>query len=183
MATNPHANSAAKNGGIIGIVLMALLIIDWQLKISLHGNTAMSFLQIAILVALLCIFTRRKADSMGDAGMSYGKCLGYIVSMMFFAGIIIGVFQYIMQNYIAIDYYREIMDNAMLQSGIDMNSPAFERGMAMTQKLQRSPVFVTLVTMLTMMFYGGVIGLIASAFLKRNPNIFADTHESNEPQA
>jgi len=176
MATS-QMNSAAKNGGIISLVLMALAVMDWQLKISLYGSSAMNFLQFVVLATLLCIFTRRKAISKGDEGMTYSSALGYIVSMMLFAGIIISIFQYIMQNYIAVDYYREIMDYAILKAGIDINSPAVERSMALTQKLQSNIVLVVLSTMFVMMLYGTVIGLIAAAFLKRKPNIFADTYK------
>jgi len=178
MAT-PQINSAAKNGCIISLVLVVLLIIDWQLKISLYGNSAMGFLQFVTLTTLLYIFTRRMAISKGDAGMTYGNSLGYIVSMMLFAGVIIGIFQYVMQNYIAVEYYKEIMDYAMLKAGGNTGSPAFEEGMALAQRLQSSIVFVVLWTMFVMMLYGVVIGLVASAFLMRKPNIFADTNRSN----
>ena len=136
--------------------------------------TLANFAAIAICVYK---FGKQRAEKYGSNGYSYGQSMSYILAMMLFAGFISGVGSFIMQNYLAADYYKEVFDAALLSSGIDIDSDAMQQGINLSWSLMRNPIFMVLSGIFSMEIYGGFLGLFASVFLKRRPDLFTDGND------
>ena len=97
------------------------------------------------------------------------------MAMMLFTGFIYGIANYLLLNYVSPEYYQMVYERAVTNNAaVSGNSELI----AMAEALLRSGLFWIVVGIVTMLFYGGIVGLLVSPFVKRNPH-FKD-HEREE---
>lgn len=166
-------SDAAKAGGFIGVLLFAVSLLDAAFKLNGAGGM-ISLATFIILGVFIYRFGRNRAVKYGTEGFTYGQSMGYILSIMLFTGVIYGFGNFLLQNYIASEYYQEIFETALLRNPFfDPDSSNAEDMADMAYSMMKSPVFLVFVGIFAMAVYGGLIGLIASAFIRRKPDIFA----------
>lgn len=168
---------AAKAGLVLGGVVVLLMIVDWQLRLSIDYSWATSMFNFAAIAVCVYVYGKKRAIVHGDSGFSYGESMSYILAITLFSGFISGVGSYLMKNHIAPEYYNDILNAAVLRSGIDIDNSEIEKAMGLANKLTRSALFMIFSGLLNMVIYGCFVGLIASIFIKKQPNPFANTKD------
>lgn len=86
--------------------------------------------------------------------------------MMLFTGVIAGLAISIMNNIVDPQYYYDIMEAAMHNSGL---TDAQIELMSESMPLIRNPLVMVISAVIYMLLYGGLIGLVVSVFVKRPP--------------
>jgi hypothetical protein len=175
--------SASNWGMICGAALFVIGLISWGLKLEAGKmNWAVELMHFAVICPLILYTGFRNARLSGPQGYSYGRAAGYVFAMMMFAGIVWGVGQFLMVNFIARDYYDAIMSaNLEAQLAQLAGSPQYDQMLPIFEKISRlstNPIFLILNCTLTLVFKGGFLGLILAAFVKKNPDMFS--HAADE---
>ena len=171
--------SASNWGLICGAGLFAISILAWLLKLD---NGSMSwvaeFMRFVLIFAIIFYTGRRNAAIAGAEGYSYGRAVGFVFAMMMFAGIVAGVGQFLMSNFIARDYY-DVLNAAQSEAilrmyqGTPMESQMVSMGDQMVRMLS-NPFLLIFGSVLNFVGKGGFLGLILCAFVTKKPDIFAD---------
>lgn len=152
-------------GLLIGVFDIAMLVLGAQ---ELYASLKFTY-YIVVMGSVLVIYTRQRGLKYGNDGLSYGKALGFMSVIGMFSGLIMGVGMFFMMNYIAPDYYRELLERSMLIVRPDMTATEQAEGLALSLKLIKNPLFSLLAGVMNMMLYSMFVGLIAAVFAKREP--------------
>ena len=97
------------------------------------------------LVLFIFFYARKVSHYYASTGFYYPQSLAFILKMMLFAGVLAGVGQFILQNYVDPDYYTSVIETTLKESGF-----------------KEEDISLTMET-------GVMIGLVVSAFVKRPP--------------
>lgn len=192
MEKNNFWNDTAKCGALLGAVLSVSFILEnWM---TLSGRMAMYALMtvewIAVVVLhyyLLHRFTRSRSQLYtAEEGFSFGQAYGFLMVVSAFAGILVGVVQYIYLH-LVLGYanYTERMVQAvtdMLSMGGNVSASYEGMIMPMLEQIQSAPAPSVIATvwggMFTSLLFGAVFGLIIAGVLSRAPRPF-DTLQSD----
>lgn len=166
-------NDAAKYGALLAVAMIVFSFIGMYVK-----NWALTFASLAVFVIMLYYFTRRRTLHYGGgaSGYSYGQCMKYISWMMVFAGILIGAYEIVARNVLFTPLYNEQLDQTMnvaFQTGL-YNGAQQEMMVSMAKSMLFSPIWIVVTSIIGWVIYGVIAGLIVSAFVKRDPDIFAE---------
>ena len=157
---------AAMGGLILGLWLSGVSLLSYVADFAGRNIIALpNLLNIVGWVTLIFIFTKRVASAYGDRGFSYGQSMGFIIIMMLFAGFIHGTGQWLLYMHDP-DYYISIIEVALGEAGIPDSQT--EEMLKVTQ-IMYNPVVMIFSGIMSMLIYGGLTGLLISAFTKRQP--------------
>ena len=177
---NKFWNEALRGGAILGLVTMAFALLGMVLPQSI--GFVLNLASFVVTLYLLFYFTKRRADQFPKEGYSYAQCLGFIVAMGIFAGIIAGAYQIVASNFLFPEKYEE-MYNTIIATYAQMGT--FDNNMMDTMKtLMRSylfsPIPVLITQVLASIFTYGFYGLFVALGTKREADIFDNTTEDDE---
>ena len=177
---NKFWNEASRGGAILGLVTMAFALLGMVLPQSV--GFVLNLASFVVTLYLLFYFTKRRADQFPKEGYSYAQCLGFIVAMGIFAGIIAGAYQIVASNFLFPEKYEE-MYNTIIATYAQMGT--FDNNMMDTMKtLMRSylfsPIPVLITQVLASIFTYGFYGLFVALGTKREADIFDNTTEDDE---
>lgn len=177
---NKFWNEASRGGAILGLVTMAFALLGMVLPQSI--GFVLNLASFVVTLYLLFYFTKRRADQFPKEGYSYAQCLGFIVAMGIFAGIIAGAYQIVASNFLFPEKYEE-MYNTIIATYAQMGT--FDNNMMDTMKtLMRSylfsPIPVLITQVLASIFTYGFYGLFVALGTKREADIFDNTTEDDE---
>ena len=177
---NKFWNEASRGGAILGLVTMAFALLGMVLPQSV--GFVLNLASFVVTLYLLFYFTKRRADQFPKEGYSYAQCLGFIVAMGIFAGIIAGAYQIVASNFLFPEKYEE-MYNPIIATYAQMGT--FDNNMMDTMKtLMRSylfsPIPVLITQVLASIFTYGFYGLFVALGTKREADIFDNTTEDDE---
>lgn len=163
---------------IIGaIVVVSTFLNTW---LAMAGSKAGFFVALLELGAVgYCIYRfGRQRSGLYDAaaGYSYGQSMGFVLATMLCAGFIYGVGTYFLVNYVAPDYYHEMLEAV---SG-GMYGDRADEVMQNTLLMMKNPFAWVFNITIAMIILGGLIGAVVSAFLKRPPQRPVDNDPENE---
>lgn len=171
---------APKGGAVIGIIVTAVLFLKVWLTASGAGAGLGWLISMAEFCAVgYCIyyFSRERGRMYGWMGYSYGQSMGYIMAMMLFAGFIYGVGYYFLVNYISAGYFSDMFDQMFEQMRGMLGGLMTDESVDMTYRALRNPFYWIFYGVVAMLIYGGILGLFASAFVKRSPDMFNHDNE------
>lgn len=177
---NKFWNEASQGGAIIGLVTVTLSFVGMYVPQSV--NFVLSLVSFVATIYLLFYFTRRRAAKFAKEGYSYAQCLGFIVAMGVFAGIVAGAYQIVASNFLFPEKYEEIY-NTIIATYAQMGT--FDNNMMDTMKtLMRSYIFspipVLISQVLASIFTYGFYGLFIAIGTKREADIFDNASEDEE---
>ena len=177
---NKFWNEASRGGAILGLTAMAFALLGMVLPQSV--GFVLNLASFVVTLYLLFYFTKRRADQFPKDGYSYAQCLGFIVAMGIFAGIIAGAYQIVASNFLFPEKYEE-MYNTIIATYAQMGT--FDNNMMDTMKtLMRSylfsPIPVLITQVLASIFTYGFYGLFVALGTKRESDIFDNTTEDDE---
>lgn len=168
---------AMKGGSVIGLVVAALQLT----RSSLGLGVWMSAVSLAIFVLLLYGFTRKIAGrASAQEGFPYGRCMGFVLAMMLFTGVITGFASALMNNFLLRDAVTQAVDSQMLIFQDVLPQEQFDMVYYSTYSAMFNPLVLVLAGVISYCIQGGVIGLFTSALAQRKPDLFAGAEsESN----
>ena len=177
---NKFWNEASRGGAILGLTAMAFALLGMVLPQSV--GFVLNLASFVVTLYLLFYFTKRRADQFPKDGYSYAQCLGFIVAMGIFAGIIAGAYQIVASNFLFPEKYEE-MYNTIIATYAQMGT--FDNNMMdMMKTLMRSylfsPIPVLITQVLASIFTYGFYGLFVALGTKREADIFDNTTEDDE---
>ncbi|MBQ2036783.1 MAG: DUF4199 domain-containing protein [Alistipes sp.] len=177
---NKFWNEASRGGAILGLTAMAFALLGMVLPQSI--GFVLNLASFVVTLYLLFYFTKRRADQFPKEGYSYAQCLGFIVAMGIFAGIIAGAYQIVASNFLFPEKYEE-MYNTIIATYAQMGT--FDNNMMdMMKTLMRSylfsPIPVLITQVLASIFTYGFYGLFVALGTKREADIFDNTTEDDE---
>lgn len=177
---NKFWNEASQGGAIIGLVTVTLSFVGMYVPKSV--NFVLSLVSFVATIYLLFYFTRRRAAKFAKEGYSYAQCLGFIVAMGVFAGIVAGAYQIVASNFLFPEKFEEVY-NTVIATYAQMGT--FDNNMMDTMKtLMRSYIFspipVLISQVLASIFTYGFYGLFIAIGTKREADIFDNASEDEE---
>lgn len=161
-------SGAAKTGLILGVLLIAISALNFLFTDMPGLALLINLIEFVAIIAIVWLSTRRYSMNFSKSeGFSYAQALGYIMVIMSFTGFIAGFGQYFMQVKIAPEYYNTMLDQALEITKLDVS----KEEVAQAKELSQNILYLTFSWVVTMVMYGGFMGLIMAVFLKRPPII------------
>lgn len=174
---------AATGGLYLGAVMVLLSAGDYLLR-----DTAVALLPgVLRFLAILTFsyhFTRRISYLYADDGFSFTQSIGFILKMMIFAGVIAGLGQCVMVNYVAPEYYYGILrDGFMTQTqsfGMNFSEEQLEALLKVYMPMIKNPLVMAVSGIFNMVIFGGLLGVMVSVFTKRPANPYAGDNNAQQ---
>ena len=170
---------AMKGGSIIGLVTASLQLVRLSFA---APRSWIEWVSILVFALLLYGFTRRMAGrASARDGFPYNRCMGFVMAMMLFTGVIMGGATALMYNFLVRDAVVMSIDTIMgemrglrTQDQLDTTYDSLYRAMF-------NPLLLVVAGVITYLVQGGLIGLFTSAVAQRKPEPFAPAGE-DEPK-
>lgn len=167
---------AMKGGTIIGLAVVAFE----MLLFSSGAGRWLYFVELAVFVLLIYGFTKRIAvRSEPVEGFPYSRCMGFVIAMMLFAGVISGIYVSVMNNFFNAAGVVELVDAIMLPFQDAFTQEQFDVMYDMMYSSYRNPLILVIASSIAYVIQGGIIGLFTSALAQRKPDMFAASHEED----
>ena len=177
MANNSFWNEASRCGAIIGLVNVLFSLVGMMLpSITFVANLA----NFVVTIYLLFYYTRRRAMRFSE-GYTYTQCLGFIVAIGIFAGIIAGAYQIVASNFLFTEQMEQTLSTtiAELQKTGVYDGEMIKQMASMMRSYMFSPIAVLWSQVLGNVLYLGFLGLFISVGTKREPVLF-EIQEADE---
>lgn len=173
METNtqtPMWKHAFTQGTIWGIVLVIFSLLMYFLDLSL--KQWVGWLAYGILIAGIYLSAKTYRDQELGGAIEYSKVLGYGTLLGLMAGILSGIFTYVLYSMIdpgLMDKLFVMMEDQMLAQGL--TDEQVEQALTM-QKGFMTPGFMAAVSIPTFALYGFIFSLIVGLFVKKQADPF-----------
>lgn len=164
---------ASLNHGLIISAIMIVITLVLYLIGQLH-NTAAGWISFAIMIiALVWAMINYRKENLGGY-MTYGQGLGYAVMVGLWVGVFSGIFALLLYGVISPELIAE--EKAMAERNVfrQFENMDYEQQLGLIKMQQRfiAPVWKLVFSVLGGAFNGLIVGLIASAFVKKkNPDM------------
>lgn len=170
--------SVLKSAMMTGLAVIAITLIGYMLDLT--TNKLFGILGFVVLLVGIVLGTKQVRENVLKGSITYGKAFvsGLLISV--FAGVIVGIFSFILYKFIdptLFDKILAIQEEAYLNAG--MSEDQVEMTIEMARKMM-SPVMTMISSIFGYALIGGIISLITSAILKREnaiANPFAEVEE------
>ncbi len=174
---------AAQNGLVLGLALTFIVVITIITELDIKMPYAGSVVQHVVMIVLLMNFCKKRGAKYGAAGFSYGQNMNFILATMLFTGIINGVSTFILQQYIAPEYYQKVIELTLEQSAQQADlTQSQDELMSITMAMMKNPVIVVISGIFGMIINGGFLGIFTSIFTRRLPEPMEQEVPSQEEQ-
>lgn len=145
---------AARGGVVLGLIAVGAL----ALKVWMSLGMAASLMELIAVAYWIYFYTRRR--SVQEGGMTYGRCMKFVLAMMMLAGVIYGVGYYLFVNHWAVDYFARQFETVWDMTGVAVDRGLFRSAIA-------NPIYCVISGIMAEVFYGGVVGLFVVAFIRK----------------
>jgi predicted membrane protein len=151
---------------------LALIIFSLVLYIfNQQGNQELGYLNMVFLAVGMFFTAKSYRDNAQDGFISYGRALGVSVLTAFYASVLLAIYLYVFFAYIdpeAIKPILEAAESEMYKQG--MEGQELDNAMEMTRKFMK-PGLMAGMAVLSNTFWGTIISLITSIFVRREQKI------------
>lgn len=157
------------SGAILGIALVIVSVLFYIVDIQNWINTVAT---VIVFVVGLFYLSKMYRDNEKAGTLTYGQALGFAVVTCVFAAIINTFYSYIFFTFIDPEFITKMLDK-MEADMITKKVPEaqIEQIINQSKKFMTTP-FMTIAAFINVVLMGTIIGLITSAFVKRDPNPF-----------
>lgn len=165
--------NALKYGLYTGVAFILVSLLFFALD--LDTNSWLNTLTYVILIVGIILATLNYRNKLNGGYISYGKAVltGFYVSII--VGVIMAIYIWIFYSYINPDGLKEIMDfteQKLAEAGL--SDEMIDQQMKMSSRFMQMPL-LNISTLVGMAFWGTIISLITSAFLKKQDDSFNST--------
>lgn len=158
---------AARRGAVLGLIVAGEMVVStwWP-----EAGWWLSLVQLFAVTYCLYVFGIVRRDAYNEG--RYGQVMGFIIAEMMLAGVIYGVVYYLLVNHWAVEHYAEQFEKSMAAMRIEgfgalLNLPD---GVERMRQMMTSPLALVMSGMISMVLYGGVVGLFVAAFVRKREN-------------
>jgi len=155
---------AATGGLWLGLALCGVSVLSYLGRMDESLSWMSSLLNFLLLAGFILFYGRRMSAFCGAQGYTFLQSFGFSLKMMMFAGILAGLGQFIMQTYVDPQYYRDLIESALRESGFSQAQIDLTMEVAIDQ---RNPFLMIISGAMSMILYGGLIGLLVALFIRR----------------
>lgn len=156
-----------KYGLIYGVALIGVSLIFYLLGTDLQSKIP-QVLSYGVLLAVIIIGTKAYRDEDLGGFISYSKALGTGIVISFFGSIIVAFYMYLFFSFIDPSMTDKILETAQQQM-MEKGLPDDQVEMAVEmQKKFMTPGWMFAFTILGYTFFGFILSLITSIFIRRN---------------
>ena len=158
--------------GLIGVVFTLILYFMDQLQ-----NKSLSYSLLPINIIILYFMIKSYRDNYLQGYITYGQSVGAGVIIFLYSSIISVIFTYILYKYIdpgLINKLIALSEESLVKKGLPQES--IDAGMAFSRKLL-TPGFMLITGLLVGMFFGTIISLLISIFVRKEGNPLIDAPE------
>ncbi len=159
-----------KGGTVIGLAVAAFNV----LQFSTGGRPWISVAALVVFVLLLYGFVRRMAGiAAPEEGFPFGRCMGFVMAMMLFTGVISGIEQTIVNRTVAgRENITGMIDETMSILGGIYTPEQMDAMYESLYSLMMNPMMQVFAGIISWVIYGGIVGLFVSAIAQRRPQLF-----------
>lgn len=191
METKFSWNQVARQGAVLGVILAASSIFEWEAALSGKlGWMGLIFLEWIAVVVLHYYLLNRYTKQYGAAfsveeGFPFWRAYGYLLNVSLFAGVVVGAVQALYlhaivgySNYMA--RYVEMMKGliAQMSSGGQQMAAILRQTMEQMQQAEAPSIISTAFSGIwSVVLFGLLFGLIIAGVLARSPKMFASKDE------
>jgi hypothetical protein len=164
------------NGLILGLTGVVYSLVMYFLDLTF--NQVQGYVYIVVQIALLYFLLKSYRDSFMHGQITYGQSVGAGVVAFLYSAIIGAIFMYILYTVIdsgLTDKQLAFVEEKMLQKGAPQE--AVDAAMGIQRKIMK-PEIMAPVGILGSMFWGTIVSLIVSIFIKKEGNPLIDTPEN-----
>ena len=181
MVKNTFWNEASRCGAVVGLVSVLFALVGMLVPaIAFVANIA-SFV---VIIYLLFYYTRRRAQRFANEGYTYTQCLGFIVAIGIFAGIISGAYQIVASNFLFPETFEQSLSttlSTLQQSGV-YNNEMMDQMSSMMRTYIFSPIPALISSVVGSVLSFGFYGLFISIGTKFEPDIFDSNNADEEDE-
>lgn len=191
METKFSWNQVARQGAVLGIILAASSIFEWEAalsgKLGLMGLMCLEWIAVVVLhYYLLNRYTKQYGAAFSaEEGFPFWRAYGYLLNVSLFAGVVVGAVQALYlhaivgySNYMA--RYVEMMKGliAQMSSGGQQMAAILRQTMEQMQQAEAPSIISTAFSGIwSVVLFGLLFGLIIAGVLARSPKMFASKDE------
>ncbi len=160
------------NGLILGLAGIMFTLVIYFLDLTFNKSVSYIFLLLAIFMQYY--FLKSYRDNFMHGIISYGQSVGAGVVIFLYYSVISAVFVYILYTVIDTDLSNKMfafIEEEMVKKGVPEAS--MDAVLSMQRKILKPEIMAPL-GILTSMFYGTVISLLVSIFVKKEGNPLTD---------
>lgn len=162
--------STMNYGAMMGLALIIYSLLLWMFDAT--TNQWLGYLSLLITLAGIILATRAFRDQEQGGSITYGRALAVGTLTVVFAGVITSFFTYLLYTVIdpgLIEKTYAVMEQAYYEAG--MSDDQIEMAMKMAQRFT-NPVMMAVFGFMGSAFFGFLISLITSIFLKKEESPF-----------
>lgn len=159
---------AATGGLYMGLTYAILSIAGYMMRAHTGVASLTNALSFFSVAGFLYVYANRVGVLQGAAGFTFGQSFRFILRVSLFGGIIAGVGMFALYNWIDPEGTVDQLDltgKMLVQNGWDEKT--VEEGLTGTRVLMKNPLMVIFGGIMQMTFFGGMLGLIISWFVRR----------------
>ncbi|HAM10403.1 MAG: hypothetical protein A2X04_10540 [Bacteroidetes bacterium GWF2_41_9] len=161
------------NGLILGLTGVVYSLVMYFLDLTF--NQVQGYVFMVLQIALLYFLLKSYRDNFMHGQITYGQSVGAGVIIFLYSAIIGAIFTYILYTVIdsgLTDKQLAFLEEKMLEKGAPQE--AVDVGMAIQRKIMK-PEILAPFSILGSMFWGTILSLIVSIFIKKEGNPLVDT--------
>jgi hypothetical protein len=154
-------------GMITGVILIVYSLILYIAN--LYTNRALGYVALLLLVAGMVYGTLEYRKTYGNGFLTYGKAFSLCFMIALFTSILTAIYTYFFAEFIFPGLSQEILEKAreeMMNSGREVTEEQIEIGLEWTRKFT-TPVMMAILDLVTKVFFGVILSLLAALFLKK----------------
>lgn len=164
------------NGLILGLVGIVYSLIMYFMDLTF--NQVQGFVYIVIQIGLIYFLLKSYRDNYMHGQITYGQSVGAGVVMFLYSAVLGAIFMYILYTVIdsgLTEKQLAFFEEKMLTKGIPQE--AVDAGMALQRKIVK-PEILAPFSIIGSLFWGTILSLIISIFIKKEGNPLIDTPEN-----
>ena len=165
------------NGLILALIGIVYSLVMYFLDLTL--NKAQGYVFMIVLLVMLFYLLKSYRDNVMHGMITYGQSVGAGVVINVYYSIIMALFTYILYKYIDPGLIAKSLAQAedAMRARPGMTEEAVEAGMKFTSKLLK-PGFMLIMGLVASIFWGTILTLIVSIFIKKEGNPLIDAPEN-----
>ena len=157
-----------KYGIILGLVSIVFSVLTYMLDLT--GKSWLMWPSIIVSLVVLYLLLISYRDTVNNGYITYGKSVGAGVLMNLYAAILSAIYVYILFAFIdpgLVDKQMALAEDKLIAKGLPEGS--IETALKMQAKFMK-PWFMSLMTVVNAVFFGLIMSLLVSLFIKKEGN-------------
>ncbi len=172
--------NALRYGLITGMLLIVYSLILYILEVDMQSGAQYASILILLIMSIVAVTNWR--DKHNDGNLSYSQGLGTGTLVALYSGILASIYTFIFLKFIDPGMVQEIVDMAeqkMYEQNPNLTSEQAEIALSWTRKMT-SPGAMSVMGLIGNVFWGFILSLIYSIFLKKEAPVRFDEPASEE---